>query len=393
MRPARYVRRPVSDPPLPRHAFPITERYRYLNHAGVSPLPRPAAAAIAEDAERLATRGSLCHDRRAERMEQARDHAAELMGVAPVDVAIVKNTTEGLGFVANGLIWQPGDRVVVADREFPSAFYPWLLLHDQGVVVDVVDPVGEGLTLPLERFEDKLRTGAGRVRVVAVSWVQFGRGWRTDLAALARLCHDHGALLCADVIQGLGVVPADLGRWDVDFAMADGHKWLLGPEGLGVLYVAARHRESLRVLEPGWASVAHREEWDNLDLVLDDSARRFEGGSYNLTGAVGLAASLDLLADAGIEAVWRHVGRLCDRLAAGAAEFGAEVLSDRTGEGRSSIVSLRLPGVDPAEAVEQLRRAGVVGAARAGGIRLAPHGYNDDDDIDAALAALRAARA
>jgi selenocysteine lyase/cysteine desulfurase len=380
----------VSDTPLPRQLFPITERYHYFNHAGVSPLPRPAAEAIAEDAARLAAWGSLCHDRRAERMEQARRRAAELMGVAPEDVAVVKNTTEGLGFVANGLTWREGDRVVVPDREFPSAFYPWLLLRDQGVVVDLVEPVGEGLTVPLERFEEKLRTGAGRVRVVAVSWVQFGRGWRTDLAALARLCRDHGALLCADVIQGLGVVPADLGRWGVDFAMADGHKWLLGPEGFGVLYVGARHRDTLRVLEPGWASVAHREEWDNLDLVLDDSARRFEGGSYNITGAVGLAASLDLLADAGVDAIWSHVDRLCDRLASGAAELGAEVLSDRTGEGRSSILSLRLPGVDPAEAVEQLRRAGVVGAARAGGIRLAPHGYNDDADVDAALEALRA---
>lgn len=380
----------MADPPLPRRLFPITERYHYFNHAGVSPLPQPAAAAIAEDAAQLAARGSLCHDRRAERMEQARRRAAELMGVAPADVAVVKNTTEGLGFVANGLTWREGDRVVVPDREFPSAFYPWLPLRDRGVVVDVVEPVGEGLTVPLERFEEKLRAGAGRVRVVAVSWVQFGRGWRTDLAALARLCHDHGALLCADVIQGLGVVPADLGRWDVDFAMADGHKWLLGPEGFGVLYVAARHRDTLRVLEPGWASVAHREEWDNLDLVLDDSARRFEGGSYNITGAVGLAASLDLLADAGVGAIWSHVDRLCNRLASGAAELGAEVLSDRTAEGRSSILSLRLPGVDPAEAVEQLRRAGVVGAARAGGIRLAPHGYNDDDDVDAALDALGA---
>ena len=219
--------------------------------------------------------------------EVVRDSAARLMGVSPREVAFVKNTTEGLGFVANGLGWKTGDRVVVPAHEFPSTFYPWKALESQGVTVDTVVPCHAGGALPLEAFAEALASGPPP-RLVALSWVQFGLGWRTDLAALARAVHGVGGLLCVDVIQGLGVVPAALGEWGVDFAAADAHKWLLGPSGIGVLYVREACLEMLRPLEPGWASVAHRQQWDNLDLVLDGTARRFEGGTANAAGIYGL---------------------------------------------------------------------------------------------------------
>jgi selenocysteine lyase/cysteine desulfurase len=378
-----------TSTPLARDQFPIADRYRYLNHALVAPLPRDAVDAIADDARRCSLEASLAYRARDERSEAVRDTAAALMGVAAEDVAFVKNTTEGLAFVAGGLDWRPGDRVIVPAGEYPSTLFPWLALAHRGVVVDRVEPLGAGASLPIESFAAALEAGRGRVRVVALSWVQFGRGWRTDLAALAQLCHSHGALLCADVIQGLGVLPCRLADWGVDFAMADGHKWMLGPEGVGVFYVAPAHRHRLRVLEPGWASVVDRDS-DVPALDLADSARRFEGGTANTTGIAGLGASLDLLTEAGIEPVWAWVDGLCDRLVAGVTAAGAQVLSDRSPEGRSAIVSVAVPGVDPAAVVARLAEAGVVVRARAGGVRFGPHAWNDASDIDAAVAVIAA---
>lgn len=375
------------SPPLAPSQFPVTERWAYLNHAGVAPLPSAAVEAMSGYARRVAAGGSLAVEQHSARAEEVRATAARLMGVPASDVAFVKNTTEGLGFVANGLTWRPGDRVVVPDFEFPSTVYPWLALRDLGVVVDLVPPRGPGGSLPVEAFAEVMAAGPPP-KVVATSWVQFGRGWRSDLAGLASLCHDAGALLCADVIQGLGAVPAELEAWGVDFAMADAHKWLLGPEGIGVLYVARRCLDSLRPLEPGWASVAHREEWDNRELIWHDDARRLEGGSSNSAGIHAMGASLDLLEGAGAEAVWGHVDELCDRACLGLAGAGATVLSDRSPGGRSGVVTFALEGHDPAAVHRHLLDAGIVTSPRGGGTRLAPHAYNTAEEIDRLVDAL-----
>lgn len=377
----------ASTPPISPEAFAVGERYTYLNHAGIAPLPLPSVEAIRTTVHAMADGGSVGEDKRFDATDVTRQRAADLMGVDVADVAFVKNTTEGLGFVANGLDWQAGDRVVVPDGEFPSTIYPWLALADRDTQVVRVPPVGDSGALELDGFAAAL--DAGGVRLVAVSWVQFSKGWRTDLAGLATLCHDHGALLCVDVIQGVGVLPCHLAEWGVDFAAADAHKWLLGPEGIGVFYVAGEHRDKLRVLEPGWASVAHRMEWDNPELIYDDTARRFEGGTPNMIGLAGLGASLELITDAGVDAIWSHVDGLCDRLCTGLESIGATVLSDRRPgtepQGRSAIVTFSIPGVDPGTLHEQLEAEGVICSPRGGGIRFAPHGYTSTDDIDHAL--------
>lgn len=376
--------------PLARSDFPVTERWAYLNHAGVAPLPTPTVEAMHDYARGAAAEGSLSGEARTERAGEVRAAAAQLMGVPVSDVAFVKNTTEGLGFVANGLAWKPGERVVIPDLEFPSTLYPWLALRDLGVVVDVVPTVGQGRCLPVEAFAETIARGPPP-KVVATSWVQFGRGWRTDLAALAEVGHDAGALVCADVIQGLGVVPAQLQAWGVDFAMADAHKWLVGPEGLGVLYVSAACLDLLRPLEPGWNSVAHREQWDNLELEWDTTARRLEGGSHNFAGIYALGASLELLAAAGVEAVWRHVDQLCQRACQGlAAEAGAAILCDRSPAGRSGIVTFGLDGWEPPEVNRHLLEQGIVCSPRGGGVRVSPHAYNTFEEIDRLVAAVAA---
>lgn len=375
------------SPPIPREQFPITLRYTYLNHAGVAPLPAVAVAAVSAEASRARDQGTVGLSEREEGHEAIRELGARLMGVPTTDVAFVKNTTEGLGFVANGLDWSAGDVVVVPDLEFPSTLYPWLALEDLGVRVERVAPLGDGGCLPIDAFRAAI--AATRPRLVVCSWVQFGRGWRTDLATLAELCREYDTLLCADVIQGLGALPAELERWGVDFAAADAHKWLLGPEGIGLFYVRRERRDLLRPLEPGWASVPHRQQWDNLELIHDDTARRFEGGTPNALGLAGLGASLRLLDAAGIGSIWRHIDMLCDHLVERLGSLDLRVVSDRSSAGRSGIVTFLIGDSDPVAIRDRLEDRGFVCSARAGGLRVSPHGYNDVDEIDGFIDALR----
>jgi selenocysteine lyase/cysteine desulfurase len=311
------------------------------------------------------------------------------MGTAAQDITFVKNTTEGIGYVAAGIDWRQGDRIVVPRNEFPSNLWPWTMLQERGVSVGLVEPIEPAGSVPIESFARTLSEGGARL--VAVSWVQFARGWRTDLEALAGLCREYDALLCVDAIQGLGYLPARLSAWHVDFAVADAHKWLLGPQGVGLMYVSPRGREQLRVLEPGWNSVVNRNsDYSDVPLVpeLDTTARRYEGGSLNLLGIEGLGASIDLILDAGIDSVWSHVEEWCNQAAHRIADIGGTILSDRTVDGRSGIVTFTLPGTEAKDAVRQLATERIVCAARGGGIRTSPHAYSNTDDLERLIEAI-----
>jgi len=310
--------------------------------------------------------------------EEVRAVAARLVGASPEDIAFVKNTTEGIAIVANGLDWSPGDVVLVSEAEFPSASLPWIGLRHRGVQVEQLAPAGGTHALTIDAIEERL--AASPVRLVCVSWIQYGRGWRVDLADLAAACHRHGALLCVDAIQGLGLVPCDLVGWDVDFAAADGHKWLLAPEGLGVAYIARRHRDRIRPTQLSWSSVEDA-YGDGLDFHLLSSARRFEGGAVGGLALDGLRASMNLLLDAGIERIWGHVDELCARAVRRFEAEGFRVFSDRSAGARSGIVSVDV-GADADGLSIELASAGIVASARCGGLRVSPHGYNTGSEID-----------
>ena len=368
-----------------RSLFPVTRRLAYLNHAGVSPISTRAAAALARYADLATSEGALHYGERYDaEIERVRGRAATLLGAGPDEIAFVKNTTEGLGLVASGLNWQPGDRVVTCDLEYPSNVYPWWSLRSRGVQTVMLP--GEAGRLPLERVETALRDS--RVRLLALSSVEFGSGARNDLEALGRLCREREVLFCVDAIQSLGCLPLAARACGIDFLAADGHKWLLSVEGCGIFYCA---RERVGLLEPrvvGWRSVKDNQDFDRYHFELQPGAGRFEEGTPNTGGIFALGAAIDLLLEVGIESVAGRVLALAQRLAQGLEERGARLLSPRGAADRSGIVSFALANEVPADTAARLAARGVVVAARRGGVRASPHFYNDDSDLEALLAAL-----
>jgi selenocysteine lyase/cysteine desulfurase len=267
--------------------------------------------------------------------------------------------------------------------EFPSNRIPWQNLATRGVECRLVAATGgDG---DLERL---LEACDARTRIVAVSWVGYASGRRWDVPRLAEAVHSRGALLFLDAIQGLGVFPLDATEAGVDFLAADGHKWLLGPEGAGFAYIRHRHLDLLRPVGLGWNSVVDGHDFTRTEWKVKPAASRYEGGTMNTGGHVALGASVAVLASHGIAAVAARVleisGRLCEAL----ERAGAVVLSDRRPETASGIVSFEMPGRNPIALRRDLLDAGVVVSCRAGKLRASPHAYNNDDDVERLIDAL-----
>lgn len=380
----------TAAPPLPRDQFPVTDRFHYLDHATVAAPPAVVAQAVGRDAAAATMLGSAGEGARLARAESVRAGCATVLGGSVEDVAFVGGTSQGMGMIASGLTWSEGDVVITVDRDHSLTLGPWRALAPLGVEVRSVEVDEPAWSAPPERIADALAAAGGRARVVVVSWVNAARGFRHDLAPLAEVAHAHDALLVVDMIQGLGVIPAAVDRWGVDAAVAGAQKWLLGTNGLGILWTTPELRSQLRLTHPAWhLLVADGPTWV-LDPAVDPSARRFEGGAANLTGLAALGAGVDLLVGAGIDEVWAHADSLADSLVDGLLELGVEVVSDRSAAGRSAIVSARLATRDADDVVDGLLVRGVVAASRLGCVRFSPHGWNDLDDVRAALDALRA---
>jgi len=366
-----------------RQQMPVSRRWAYFDHAAVAPLPERTRAAVTRWADQAATEGDTVWPSWSKRVERCRALAARLIHAEPAEIALVHSTTEGITLVAEGYPWQPGDNVVTLDNEFPSNQYPWLNLASRGVETRRV-PAVDG-RVDLDHLADACDA---RTRIVTVSWVGYASGYRVNLDEVAELAHRKGALLFVDAIQGLGVFPLDVQKTPIDFLAADGHKWLLGPEGVGLFYLRAEHLDRLRPIGVGWHSVVHASDYARIELSLKPSAARYEGGTQNMVGFIGLAESLELLAEHGPEQIGPRVLEITDLACSKLTAAGATILSDRTGEHRSGIVSFELPGQVALEVKQRILAAGVVTSARAGKLRIAPHAYNDAADLDRLVAAL-----
>ncbi|HNQ24078.1 MAG TPA: aminotransferase class V-fold PLP-dependent enzyme [Phycisphaerae bacterium] len=366
-----------------RDEFPITRNYNFLNHAAAAPISRRAADAARRYLTQVAE-GAYLHAGFFKHVEHVRSQAAQLVGANPDEIAFIKNTSEGISFVANGLNWQSGDNVVTSNAEFPSNIYPWQALRARGVQVRMV--LEEDGRIPLERL---LAAIDSRTRVVSLSHVQFATGYRTDLASLGAYCQSKGVLLCVDAIQSLGAFPVDVKAMNVDFLSADGHKWLCAPEGAGIFYVRKELQGHLRPTTIGWLSMKEPFDFDRYQFEFAESARRYESGSYNLAGIYALGGALELIHEIGLEHISHRLLYLTDRLAAGVREKGYRVVSPRTPTESSGILAFRSDLHDHDRIQRHLETEHrIVIACRRGRLRASPHVYNSEREIDQLVAAL-----
>lgn len=366
-----------------RRMMPCAEKWAYFDHAAVAPISAPARAALVEWANDLAENGCADWPTWAQELEQVRRRGAELISADIDEIALVRNTTEGINLVAEGFPWQPGDNVVVPADEFPSNLYPWMNQASRGVEVRRV-PVDKG-QVDLDRLAAACDA---RTRIVAISWVGYASGWRNDVDALVELAHSRGALVFLDAIQGLGVFPLDVRKTPVDFLAADGHKWMLGPEGAGLFYLRREHLDRLRPIGVGWNSVVHSYDFDHIELKLKSTAARYEGGTYNMPGLAAFGASLQLLAEYSTEQIAARVLALADELCERLAHIGATIVSCREPRHASGIVSFEMPGRDPMRVRKECRERQVLVSCRAGRLRASPHAYCNSGDIDRLIEAL-----
>ncbi|HEX3456848.1 MAG TPA: aminotransferase class V-fold PLP-dependent enzyme [Candidatus Baltobacteraceae bacterium] len=366
--------------PLPRSEFAVTQRYVYLNNASAGPLPRSSEERIAEFARAQseeAVLGTFPHDLR---MTEYRDRIGNFIGASGSEIAIVVNTGAGANVIALGIGWSPGDEVLLCDNEFPANSVPWLALRRRGVEVRMLPTRRERLTPEVLRRELSPRT-----RLVALSWISYAEGYRHDLTKLAEVAHQRGVLLCVDAMQGLGAFPLDVRETGVDAVYAGAAKWMLGLHGVGFLYVRPQLLERLQLAMPGWRSVQNMWDFHNYEQPLSTQALKFEGGTPNLIGTISMVSAIDLFERSGPREIAEHVLALTDRLCAGLERLGAEISSLRGASTSSGIVTFRLPPHDSIALGEALQKEGIVTTYRSTGVRVSPHGYNTEEEIDRLL--------
>lgn len=363
-----------------RDQFPVTKNLVYLNHAAVAPLSRRAATAMQDLAQDVLEFGSEHYAQWMAAYAGLRNAAARMINATPGEIAIVKNTSEGIATVAIGIDWKVGDVVVAFEEEFPANIYPWRRLESLGVTIRW-----------LSIFDDiqRIDEAAKGARLLAISYVQYLSGYRVDLDQIGEICQRRGCFFFVDAIQGMGAFPIDVRSSHIDALAADGHKWLLGPEGCGILYIRRELQDRIEPVEFGWTNVAKYADYASRDMGLRQDAGRYECGTLNTIGCFGLRAACELLLEAEIDNVQAAVQSLGDQIWNGAQEVGFETLGRRSPATGAGIVCIRKPGIESQMIVRGLREAGFITAPRQGWVRIAPHFYIAPAEIDALLAELR----
>lgn len=368
-----------------RSLFPITQRAIYFNHAAVSPPPITTLNAVEAQLRDVHENGSTNFRSWLAVKEHARELLAVLLGARPEQVAFMRNTSDALSTVANGITWRPGDNLVTFSREFPSNIYPWLRIRDvYGVEVRMCEERDGRIDMAeLERLIDR------NTRVVAISHVQYASGFRIDLERLGRVAREHDALFVVDAIQALGVVPTNVEAELVDVAAGASHKWLLSPEGVGYLYLSDRARERIQPTVVGWISVPDPEDYFNFDQGWNRGTLAWETGTGPAALIHGLNASLELLTNISVQNIANYLEELTDYLCERLKEKRYEVVSSRAPGEKSQIVCIRHPdGMAAMALYAHLRARNIITAPRSDRLRLSPHLYNTSQEVDRLIKAL-----
>jgi cysteine desulfurase / selenocysteine lyase len=368
--------------------FPLRDDIIYLNHAAVSPWPLRTADAVYEFAQQNLTQGSLFYPQWLETESMLREQMRQLINApSTTDIALVKNTSEALSIVAYGLEWQHGENIVSSDQEFPSNRIVWESLATKGVELRQAD------LSAAETPEDSLFALVDtNTRLIAISSVQYASGLRMDLERIGAFCRERGILFCVDAIQSLGVLPFDVMACHADFVAADGHKWMLGPEGLGVFYCRAEMRDRLELNQYGWHMVEALGDFDQQSWQPAASARRFECGSPNMLGVHALSASLSLLLETGMAVVSDQILDNSRYLMEALGQLGYLLTTPLNQTRHAGIVSFSHPQEESTDLFDYLRENGVFCALRNGNIRFSPHFYTPRQQLERSLELLESYR-
>jgi cysteine desulfurase / selenocysteine lyase len=366
-----------------RHLFPVTKRYVYLNHASVSPLSTPVCGAMRNVLDGVSEHADRKFGEWEQEISLARGAAARLVNAQPDQIAFLRNTSEAISVIANGMEWRAGDNIVSPAGEFPANVYPWARLKDRGVELRL-QPQREGMV----DSDELLSLVDERTRIVAVSWVQFGTGQRLDIRRIGRFCRERNILFVVDAIQGLGALHLDVERDYVDAFAAGGHKFLMGPKGAGLLYVSERVLQRVTPSVIGWTAVRDYDDYLAHDLAYREGALRFEGGTLNEVGICGLGQSLELFLKVGPEKIEQHLLSLNQYLTITVEERGYRVLTTGKLEDRSAIIVFDADGFSADDTCRRLASLGIIVSTRLGRLRVAPHFYNSCADIDRLVEAL-----
>lgn len=360
-----------------RALFDVTDRYTYLNHCSIGPLPKSTKRAVIEHIEEHAAMGGLADNKIEKIKEDARNRFAKLINSTPQEIAFLKNTPEGISTVASGLNWKPGETVITTGLEFPANIYPWLNLKSLGVNVEILEPINGRLPADyiISHIDDS-------TRAVAISYVQFSNGFRVNLKEIGKYCREREIYLVVDAIQGVGVLPFDVKNYFVDFMACSSHKWLLSPRGVGIFYCRRELIDKLRLTDLGQNSV-YKDPARFLDykFELKDTAERFEGGMLGYPAIIGMRESLRLLDEIGIEIISSTVRELTDILVKGLLKKGYRCLSSRRETEWSGIVSFISDKYSSDELFEKIMKENIIISLREGALRVSPDFYNTREEI------------
>jgi cysteine desulfurase/selenocysteine lyase len=376
--------------PLPgkfRSLFPIAEKYVYLNHASIGVLSRRTRDCMTMVLDSGMTEGPRDFEKLEQLQYTARCRAASLVNAKPHQIAFLRNTSEAISAIANGICWQRGDNLVSAAVEFPANVYPWKLVAQcHGVEMRSAASVANGMV----GTEDLLALVDERTRLVTVSWVQFATGQRLDIRQIGKFCRERGILFVVDVVQGLGALQLDVEKDLVDAFAAGAQKFLLGPKGVSLLYLSDHALDRVRPTVVGWTAVRGYSDYLVHDLDFREGAMRFEGGTPNVAGICGLGEAIEIFLKATPSAIEEHVLGLNRSLVRGLRERGYRIVSSPEPAEASAIVACQHDRFSGQEICNHLDARNIITSARNDALRVAPHFYNTQSDIDALLAALPA---
>lgn len=365
----------MSDFEEYRAEFPITGKFTFMNHAAISPMPLRVESALESMLREYCELGIDGYPSWMSRTAEVRKRFARLIHAKPQEIAFVGNTSEGLGAVASGIDWNPGELVMVPRPDFPANIYPWMNLERRGVGTVFFDRT-EG-RFDIGTLEKALRPG---VRLLSISSVDFATGYLCDLQAVGEFCRSKGIFFCVDAIQSLGVIPMDVRKCGIHFLAAGGHKWLLSVMGCAVLFISGDCSDQIHPDRVGWKSVVQEEDFFNIRLELKRDALRFEPGTMNIPGIYALGASVEMILSLGVRNICNRIFDINDQLYEGLRDRGLRVVTSMAKGERSGILSF-IPEPDPISVYRSLNGKGIRISLRNQMIRLSPHFYNNEEDV------------